>query len=386
MKKKILSTVLAALLLTITACGDSASSASKTTEATVSSISIKEDPIVVSVSEPEPEPEPEENHDGQYRSELTNEWISEDIKDQRPIAVMVDNEKVALPHYGTSEADIVYELVNSYKNDYITRLMCIFKDWKNVPVIGNVRSARPTNIILFPEYNAILIHDGGPHWINDWLKYDIAKHHFSGGFARIDRGKADFYEEYVTTEDHKGTEGFAGKTYVGLVNRIKKAGFGEEYNKYYMGEHFTFSDKEFSLEDEAKAQKAENIELPFPHNKSNLKYNKETKTYDYYEYGELYTDAAAETEKRMSFKNLIIYSAKLIEQDENGYMIYGAIDSGEGYYITNGYAIPIKWKKAGMDKLTEFTNAKTGEPITLNTGKTYISIVPTDFWKKLVIE
>ena len=36
----------------------------------------------------------EENHEGKYRSELTNEWIDESLKNQRPIAVMVDNERV----------------------------------------------------------------------------------------------------------------------------------------------------------------------------------------------------------------------------------------------------------------------------------------------------
>lgn len=56
-----------------------------------------------------------------YRSELTNEWIDEDLKDQRPIAVMVDNEKTALPHYGLTEADVVYEIMNSTLNDRITR-------------------------------------------------------------------------------------------------------------------------------------------------------------------------------------------------------------------------------------------------------------------------
>ena len=38
--------------------------------------------------------------EGMYRSELTNEIISEELKNQRPIAAMVDNDKRALPHYG----------------------------------------------------------------------------------------------------------------------------------------------------------------------------------------------------------------------------------------------------------------------------------------------
>ena len=40
----------------------------------------------------------EETRDGMYRSELTNEWIDDSLRNQRPIAVMVDNEKTAVPH------------------------------------------------------------------------------------------------------------------------------------------------------------------------------------------------------------------------------------------------------------------------------------------------
>ena len=64
-----------------------------------------------------------------YTSELTGLPISASLKDQRPIAVMVDNEKVALKHFGTAEADIVYEMMNSTANDRSTRLMCIYKDY-----------------------------------------------------------------------------------------------------------------------------------------------------------------------------------------------------------------------------------------------------------------
>ena len=65
---------------------------------------------------------------GMYRSELTNEWISDQLMNQRPVAVMVDNESIALPHFGTAEGDVVYELMNSTANDRISRLMVILKD------------------------------------------------------------------------------------------------------------------------------------------------------------------------------------------------------------------------------------------------------------------
>ena len=49
----------------------------------------------------------EETRDGMVRNPLTNEWIDEALKDQRPIALMVDNDKRATPHYGLSQVDIL---------------------------------------------------------------------------------------------------------------------------------------------------------------------------------------------------------------------------------------------------------------------------------------
>ena len=100
--------------------------------------------------------------DDMYLSEITGEPISKKLMNQRPIAVMIDNELTALDHFGTAEADVVYEMVNSTANDRITRLIAIYKDWESVPQIGSIRSTRVTNILLFPEWNAVLCHDGGP--------------------------------------------------------------------------------------------------------------------------------------------------------------------------------------------------------------------------------
>ena len=393
--KKILGIFLAGVMvLSLGACGKETQSASSAS----SSFEFNETPIVVTTDDNtststeetgKVEEKPEVIPENSYRSELTNEWISNDIKNQRPIAVMVDNESTALPHYGTSDADIVYEMMNSTANGRITRLMCIFKDWGDLEVIGKIRSTRSTNCILFPEYNAILVHDGGPFYINQWLAnpdYPNAYDHLSGGFARIDRGKGGTYEEYITKDDYKGQGEYSGKSYDGLATRIKKAKFDTEYNKYYKGQHFTFSDSELSLESSADAQKAEKIELPYPHNSTMLTYNKDTQTYDYSEYGQEYVDGAYDDGRGMSFKNVIIQNADFVQFDDNGYMCYYAIGTGSGYYCTDGYAIPIKWEKADQPTLTKFYRKDNGEEITLNTGKTYITICPLDSANKIVIK
>jgi len=376
--KKIVSVVLAlSMMLTFAACGDKTPAAS--TETSVSEIPfvISEDPVVVSV-EPEAEAEKEEViPPNSYRSELTNEWISEDIKNQRPIAVMIDNEKVALPHFGTSQADIVYEMMNSTANDRITRFMCIFKDWQNIEQIGNVRSTRTTNAMLFAEYNAILVHDGGPYYINQWFENPNSTNHLSGGFARIDQGKASYYEEYATNEHYTGTGEFAGNSYKSVKERIEDAGYDLEYNKYYMGEHFKFAEKEIDLKDDKNAVSAKVIKPNFDHNKSTLTYDEKTGLYVYSEYDNEYVDAL--TNESLTFKNLIIYATSFFEHDEHGYMTYAAIGTTQyGWYCTNGYAIPIYWEKPDQDSLTKFYNKATKEEIEINTGKTYIAICPLD--------
>ena len=310
----------------------------------------------------------EEAPDGYYFNELTHELTDISLKDQRPVAVMVDNESIALPHYGLTQADVVYEMVNSTANGRITRLMCLVKDWEKLEQFGSIRSTRPTNVILASEWNAILCHDGGPFYIDEYLAQPFA-YHLSGGFSRVPNGKAYEYTEYICKGD--------------LESRVEKSDFGRDYDKYYNGDHFQFASESSPVE-LSNGETADKIELPFPHNSSTLKYDDSDQLYYYSEYGKAHLDPQNDN-AQLCFKNVIIQSAGLNQLDEHGYMVYDVVGSGEGYYITNGKAEPITWKKKSIEGKTTFYD-ESGKEITINTGKTYIAIVPSDSWSKLVIE
>lgn len=389
MKKKTLAAVLIAVGLMMTGCGGENTPASSpiqtpapismgekdnTTASDTNSSSAAEE----SKGTKEEEVAPEHS----YRSELTNEWIDEDLKDQRPIAVMVDNEKTALPHYGLTEADVVYEIMNSTLNDRITRFMALVKDWESITQFGSVRSVRPTNFMLAAEWNAVLCHDGGPFFIDTWVAKDYTNN-FSGGFARFSNGKATEFTEYITYD--KYTNSNKGKTYDGLKQRFANSNYTTTYNQYYEGPHFQFASDEQTFSDRSDADTATVVELPFPHNKSTLKYNESTGTYDYYEYGAAHLDPLHDS-AQLTFKNVILQNTTFSELGE-GYLIYNAIDSGrDGYYITNGQAIEVTWTKSGESDITVYYDKKTGKEIELNTGKTYISLIPSDSWSDLVIK
>lgn len=332
----------------------------------------------------EPSTEPEVIPENSYRSELTNEWIDNSLKDQRPLAVMVDNEKTALPHYGLTEADVVYEIMNSTANDRVTRFMAIVKDWGSITQFGSIRSARPTNFFLAVEWDAVLCHDGGPFYINDWVAKKYTNN-FSGGFARFSNGKATEFTEYLTYDTY--TNPTTGKTYDGLKQRFEKSNYTATYNEYYQGAHFKFAEGGVDLSSRSDAINATTIKLPFTHNQSTLKYNEETKTYDYYEYGQAHLDPLHDNAP-LTFTNVLLQDTTFAQLDKNGYLIYNAIDASDrsGYYITEGKAIEVTWNKPSETAFTVFYDKATGQEIELNTGKIYISLIPSDTWANVDIK
>ncbi len=379
--KKAVATILCAVMVMgVAACGKETPEEAPAEEESTSLFEEVDESGEAKTEEDKEEDKVDENYElpeGMYYSEITGEPISEEIKDQRPIAVMVDNEKKALPHYGTSEADVVYELMNSTKNDRITRLMCIFKDWGEVEQLGSIRSTRPTNILLAAEWNAVLCHDGGPFYNDQYFSQDWATH-FSGGFSRVQNGKATEFTEYILSGDldDKFEDMKSNSTYT------------TTYNEYANeGNHFVFTEygNEIKLDKKYdRSYKALNISLPFKHNQSQLIYNPDTKEYEYYEYGSRHEDA--EDGEPLSFKNVILQKCTFSQLDENGYLIYNCIDSGQyAWYITNGVAKDVTWIKPGETAVTKFYD-ENGDELEINTGKTYIALVPDDTWENVIFE
>lgn len=351
-------------------------------------VNIDSDVINLDNKEEETKPEEEEyeeTKEGFYRSELSNEWIDESLKDQRPIAVMVDNELTALDHYGVNQADVVYELMNSTENGRITRLMVLIKDYEKVEQLGSIRSTRTTNVMLSGEWNAILVHDGGPFYIDNYISMPYCNN-LSGGFARYSNGKASEFTEYVTYDTYNNPT--TGKSFAGLKQRIENAKYSTTYTNLYEGPHWQFAKGDNKLSEDSKAIKdITKISLPFPHNKSELHYNETEQVYEYYEYGKAHIDAGDDN-KVTSFKNVILECISFTQLDQNGYLTYNVTDSTshEGYYVSNGVAVPITWSKATPEGITHYYYKSTGEEIKLNTGKTYIAFVPADSWTSLVLE
>ena len=99
-----------------------------------------------------------DNETNSYINPLTGLKSTKDIAEKRPVAIMINNLKESLPQEGISNADIVYEIL---EEGGITRLMCIYNDYKDIPKIGSIRSTRDYFIDISDIHDSILVHVGG---------------------------------------------------------------------------------------------------------------------------------------------------------------------------------------------------------------------------------
>lgn len=316
--------------------------------------------------------------EGMVRSQLTNEWISGDLENQRPIAVMIPNENACLPHYNISNADVLYEC-NVEAN--MTRLMAVFKDWRDLEKIGNIRSCRDYYVYWAKEYDAVYCHVGGPFYILPIIN-DETTNNISGSVLASDNKQKKGYVDsaFYRTSDRKAphncyTDGSK------IAAAMDTLGYSDTYTSNYEGgSHFTFASGENTLEQYGdNAFDAAKIDLSgsYKITKTYFEYNAEDGLYYRFQGmqngDQAHVDAA--TGEQLAFKNVLVQFTHYETRDDKGYLGYQCHDTTkDGYYFTNGKAIHVTWSKTSDYGSTVYYD-DNGAEIELNTGKTMICIL-----------
>ena len=320
--------------------------------------------------------EDEVGPEGTVRSSITNEWIPEELEQQRPIAIMMPTDKAAQPQYGIGKADVLYECM---EEGNMSRQMAIIHDWQNLEQIGNIRSCRLYYIHWAMEWDPILVHFGGVFYMRDVVSRDDI-HNISGTYSDgTPETSAPGANAFFRTKD-KSSPHNAYVSAISLLKAMEDLGYPEEHRDSYEDEHFQFAKpgEPTTLEGANGVTDAVSIDLSdcFPTTKTSLTYNEEDGLYYKYLYGEKQIDA--ETGEQLTFKNVILQTAHYEVLDDKGYLGFRVHDIGMGgYYITNGKAIPITWTKTEEFGVTRYYDMD-GNEIQLNTGKTFIAVVQDD--------
>ena len=284
--------------------------------------------------------------------------VDQDSK-TRPYAVMINNHaKARINHAGLNDAYIVYEAV---AEGGITRLMAIFKD-KDTDRIGSVRSSRPYFLDYALEIDAIYVHFGGSSQaLSDIKTLDI---------DNVD-GMSDASAFWRDRTLGVALEHTAFTNMEKLKSVVSDKGYRTKTNKKLL---LNYKVDEFNLDSKEDSIVANNISIPYSHYVvTSYTYDAEKKVYNRFVNGVAHTDGI--TKSQYTAKNIIVMKVKNYSLDSYGRQKLDNIGSGDGYYITNGYAVPIVWEKESRSSQTIYRYSD-GTEIDVNDGNTYIQIQP----------
>lgn len=275
----------------------------------------------------------------------------------RPIAVMINNHyQAVINHAGLQDAYIVYEI---NVEGGLTRLMAIFKD-KNTARIGSVRSSRPYFLDYVLENDAIYTHFG----YSKQAELDIPTLGINNVNGLVDSG---FWRDTSLNVDYEHTA-FTSMENILIVATNKGYRLTTEEKTL-----LNYSTKEIELNNADNNMIANNVSVNHSASQNtSYVYDNNLKLYKRFVNNNPHTDAV--TKEQYTVKNIIIVRLEVYSND-GYYQNLNNIGEGDGYYITNGYAIPIKWHKPSREGKTTYTDLN-GDELKVNDGNTFIQLQP----------
>lgn len=291
--------------------------------------------------------------------------LTEGAIGKRPVAVMVNNVADALPQYGISQADVIFEI--PVEGD-ATRLMALYADYTAVPQVCAIRSCRYYFPAFSQGFDAFYINWGIDDTIAEYLQalkldqYDgIAN---AGGlFGRDEERLAAGY-----SLEHTGY--FDGTRFAEVV---QSEGKRVELEAGKTDTAFPFN----GLEEQLKAGEKDctSINIDFGAQTSQFTYDAEKKVYLKQHNNNPHIDGR--TQEQLGFTNVFVLETSISVRDEVGHkdLDWGGGKTAVGYYMSNGAMQKISWEKENISEkgYLRFYD-ESGNEIKLNRGKTYIAV------------
>ena len=288
--------------------------------------------------------------------------ISDDALNTRPIAIMVGNTSDALPQWGVSKADIIYEMLAEGRS---TRLLCIFQDHTKIDKIASIRSARPYFIDIAQSYGAVYMHFGGSVPAveqiairKDLIHIDGIKGSWEGTvvFRDPDRRKELGFEHSVYTTGDYLTLGLS-KLKVNLEQTEHPSAFkfGEEHSA-------------------ANGTDMTKVQITYKEkHKPYFVYDAESGKYLRFQYNKPQIDGL--NNEQIAVTNLLVLRMEITDIKNNslGIIDVNTLGTGNGYYFCGGKYVEITWSKESYNSPILFYT-KDGKELVCSPGQTFVSV------------
>lgn len=282
----------------------------------------------------------------------TGENVNESTNSNIPFMVMIENSVSSRPQSGLGSADVIYE---TSAEGGIPRFMALFhKDSSNT--IGPVRSVRPYFLDLALENNLPFAHCGGSADALTSISQDdsiMSINEISNGeYFWRDKKRESPHNLY--TSSSKLLDSITDKNFLSVPKPFA------EFNKDY------YSNESLNSVSNLMLNLNKNYDTSYVYEDNVYK-----KSMD----GIIALDA--ETNKQLSFSNVVIQKTTISLQDDNLHLDIDLIGEGEGYIFSNGKYVNVIWKKETANSKTTFYDIN-GDVVPLSPGKTIWHILNND--------
>ena len=331
-------------------------------EPEVAEVIIIPEPTPTPTPVPTPEPESEIDLTGLAVNPMTGLFVDEETAVRRPVAVVVNNLRRALPQSGISQADIVYEVL---AEGDVTRLVALFRDFDSEK-IGPVRSARDYFLIFAADHDAIFIHHGASP-----QGYNIIRNH---GVNNLDgmREATTFWRDQERLR--QGAFMLEHSSYTDaerIFESIERRGFRADVAEGAASVFAFFNPFEDDLFIPTGAS-AVMITVPYSRNYTRrFEFDAERGVYAVFQGDAPHIDE--ETGEQLTVTNVLVQTAVSRVIDNEGRRDVTLIGSGTGILFTGGGEVPVRWEKPNFHTPTRWT-LENGAPMTMNPGQTWVNV------------
>lgn len=324
------------------------------------------------------EPKKKENKEPEIEEKKLT--IVNEESNQRPIAVMIDNNIGNGRHAGLQESYINYEII---VEGGLTRIMAVFKD-KDVSLIGPVRSSRHYFLDYALESDAIYAHYGWSAYAQNDIR-TLGVNNINGLYDDYpfwrDQSIAAPHNVFTSTE--KLYDYAKQKNYNTTTTNWKLLNYTtDEVNLNEPISATTQVNPETGKKEKVPVTReglltANSVVIPYSYYQTrSYTYDAERKVYLRYMNDTPHIDKVSG--QQLYYKNVIIQQVTNSQLDSEGRQDLNTTGSGNGYYITNGYAVPIHWTKSSRSAKTIYKYSD-GSKVQINDGNTFVQIMPTTY-------
>ncbi len=288
---------------------------------------------------------------------VTGLEVPEDKMERRPWIAMMDNHPDAVPQYGLSEADLIFEVL---VEGGITRFMPVYISAKP-DKIGPVRSGRPYCLDIARGWDALFLHAGGSPQF-----YEEVAHVNLHNIDAMHLGNV-----YFRSQDASAPHNLYADT--GEVRQLAEDRGWAKGGNYQ--ERFQFVEE--PLAGTASARRVSVSLSGWLGYEIRFDYDEKVNKYFRYSQGQAHRDRLDGEQLRVGNVIILTAATRRIPGDAKGRLQIDLVGEGDLLAFAAGKMARGSWEKDSAASPIKYRDEE-GEMIELGPGRTWILIVPPE--------